>query len=218
MQLIHTSALVVHVLTGLFGLLAGTIIMFIRKGGKLHRKLGILFFYCLLGVSFSAITLALVNPNTFLLLIGGFTLYQGLSGYRAVRVRLKTIGVADVLICALGAASAVPMLLSGQPVLQVFGGICALLVARDINMFRLFMQQKPVPKLLWLQRHIGHMMGSYIAMVTAFLVVNFSGSTNHALVVWLAPTAIGVPLLVYWTFRYRGRTPAARSGRAEQAA
>ncbi len=210
MQLLHTSALVVHVLTGLFGLLAGTIIMFIRKGGKWHRKLGTLFFYCLLGVSFSAITLALINPSTFLLLIGGFTLYQGLTGYRAVKVRLKKIGLADVLISALGAVSAVPMLLSGQLVLQVFGGICALLVVRDITMFRSCLRKKPLPNMLWLQRHIGHMMGSYIAMVTAFLVVNFSGATAYDLVIWLAPTAIGVPLLVYWTFRYRTRRPAAR--------
>jgi hypothetical protein len=48
------------------------------------------------------------------------------------------------------------------------------------------------------------MLISTIATLTAFLVVNagrFFGAANFP-IVWLAPTFIGVPLLVYWKRRY----------------
>lgn len=207
MQALHTFALVIHVITGLVGLLAGTIILFIRKGGKLHRRLGRVFFPCLLGVSFSAIALSLIRPNLFLLLIGGFTLYQDLTGYRAVKVRLARVAWPDYLITAIGALSAVPMLLSGQLVLQVFGGICALLVVRDVGMYVRFARGQALPRQLWLARHIGHMLGSYIAMVTAFLVVNYSGPADYSLVVWFAPTAVVLPLMILWARRFASSRP-----------
>jgi uncharacterized membrane protein len=202
MQLLHTSALVVHVISGFSGLLIGTFLMILRKGGKVHRRLGRWFFICLLGVSCSAIILALINPNRFLLLIGGFTLYQGLSGFRAARVRLERFGLVDALITLIGAVSAVPMLLSGQVILLVFGAICAFLVVRDVSVFLLFIRHRPVPRLLWLGRHIGLMLGSYIAMLTAFLVVNVRGEGPGALVLWFAPTVVLVPLMLYWIRRY----------------
>lgn len=211
MQALHTIALIVHVITGLAGLLAGTIILISRKGGKLHRRLGLVFFACLLGVSFSAIVLALIKPNLFLLLIGGFTLYQGLTGYRAVKVRLQRVGWPDYMVTAVGALSAGPMLLSGQLVLQVFGTICAVLVLRDVGTYVRFARGQAQPRLHWLARHIGHMLGSYIAMVTAFLVVNYSGPAAYSLVVWFAPTVVVLPLLVYWTRRFTASKPAARA-------
>ena len=47
----------------------------------------------------------------------------------------------------------------------------------------------------WLRQHIAGMGGSYIALVTALLVVNF-GRSNP--VVWFIPTAVGTPLIM-WT-------------------
>jgi hypothetical protein len=44
----------------------------------------------------------------------------------------------------------------------------------------------------WLRQHIAGMGGSYIALVTALLVVNLGGSN---LVVWFIPTIVGTPLI-----------------------
>jgi uncharacterized membrane protein len=44
----------------------------------------------------------------------------------------------------------------------------------------------------WLARHIGGMGGSYIALVTALMVVNLRGVTT---LVWFIPTVIGSPLI-----------------------
>ena len=46
----------------------------------------------------------------------------------------------------------------------------------------------------WIRFHIGGMGGSYIALVTALLVVNL----GHALpVVWFVPTIVGSPILAW---------------------
>jgi hypothetical protein len=51
----------------------------------------------------------------------------------------------------------------------------------------------------WLPKHISGMLGSYIAMTTALLIVNVQkipGSENiHPLVFWFLPTIIGTPLI-----------------------
>lgn len=215
METLHTIALVLHVASGSLALFAGTVILAMRKGGILHRRFGFAFFLALVVVSFSAFVMASIRPNSFLFMVGVFTLYQGLSGYRAVRHRSLVPGWWDYGVTAMGALNALAMLSSGQVVLLVFGGISAYLVFGDTRTWFLVLRGKTVPKLLWLQRHIGHMMGGYIATVTAFLVVNFS-STPMGLAVWFAPTVIGVPLLAFWMRRYAPST--ALSGQFGKAA
>ncbi|MGB3868054.1 MAG: DUF2306 domain-containing protein [Flavobacteriales bacterium] len=206
METLHTLSLVLHIVSGFTALLFGTTILIRRKGGKSHRRSGSIFFIALLAVAFSAFLLSMLNPNPFLFMIGAFTLYQGLSGYRAAKGRMQHVGPWDVLITLLGATNAVAMGLSGQVVLMVFAGISAFLVVGDVRMFTLVIRSVQIPKMLWLQRHIGHMMGSYIATVTAFLVVNFSGPPLGMLL-WFAPTVVLVPLIFIWTRRYVARPP-----------
>jgi len=208
MEKLHTVVLILHIIAGSIALLTGTAMMFMRKGVTVHRRFGLVFFIALIGVAFSAFTLSVIKPNPFLFMIGVFALYQGLSGYRAVKVRLRHTGVWDLLITLLGAANAVAMGLSGQIVLMVFGGISAFLVISDVRVYAFTLRGKPVPKLTWLRRHIGHMMGSYIATVTAFLVVNFA-SSPLGMLVWFVPTVVLVPLIFIWVRRYMAHPPAA---------
>lgn len=53
----------------------------------------------------------------------------------------------------------------------------------------------------WLPRHVRGMGGSYIALVTALLVVNLGDQT---FVVWLLPTVIGTPLIARAVARLPG--------------
>ena len=60
---------------------------------------------------------------------------------------------------------------------------------------------KPADKNFWWYAHMGGMVGSYIAAVSAFSVVNF-----HFLpltIRWLWPSAIGVPGIFIWIGFYR---------------
>jgi uncharacterized membrane protein YeaQ/YmgE (transglycosylase-associated protein family) len=57
----------------------------------------------------------------------------------------------------------------------------------------------------WLRAHIGGMGGSYIALITALLVVNLG---RDLAIVWLLPTVVGSPIIVWVISEVdRGRRP-----------
>lgn len=59
----------------------------------------------------------------------------------------------------------------------------------------------------WIASHIGGMLGSYIAICTAILVVNISHITIlnewHPLIFWFLPSIIGSPLIFLVGRKYR---------------
>lgn len=59
----------------------------------------------------------------------------------------------------------------------------------------------------WISKHIGGMLGSFIGVVTATLVVNGSKlywiNTIPALLLWFLPTIIGTPIIIIVGRRYR---------------
>ena len=57
----------------------------------------------------------------------------------------------------------------------------------------------------WLPRHLAGQGGSYIAMTTALLVVNF-GAANP--IVWILPTLVGTPVIAWITVQVlQGKRP-----------
>ena len=81
----------------------------------------------------------------------------------------------------------------------VFGVIGVALAASDIRQF----MQPPADKNSWWYAHMAGMIGSYIAAVSAFSVVNFHFLPTA--VRWLWPSAIGVPGIFIWVGYYRRR-------------
>ena len=72
-----------------------------------------------------------------------------------------------------------------------------------INTVRNFIKQ-PTSKTIWIEGHIGGMVGGYIASVTAFLVINNEHYIGlPPVVAWLLPTVMLVPFIVYWVGRYK---------------
>jgi uncharacterized membrane protein len=51
----------------------------------------------------------------------------------------------------------------------------------------------------WIRAHISGQGGSYIALVTAFLIVQLGG--NQPLIVWLIPTIIGTPIIAWVNYQ-----------------
>lgn len=204
MALTHSVLLALHIMAGINALVTGTLIVLLKKGGQRHRRLGNLFFLAMLGVGITAFALAIVRSNAFLFMVGVFSMYQVLGGHRAVRKKSLRPSIADWSITVIGAANGVAMLWSAQVVLLVFGLLSVWFVINDVRTYLLVLRNGPVPRMLWLQRHIGYMMGAYIATFTAFLVVNV-GTSSAGLLAWLGPTAVGVPLIIRWTRRYTGK-------------
>jgi uncharacterized membrane protein len=205
MKLFLTIMLILHIAAGFLALGTGLAALIARKGGGRHRLSGRFFYYLMLTVAFSAVIISMMKFNLFLLLIAGFAFYQTMQGYRSVKNKSLKPAAIDWLATIVGLVTGIIMILTFNTVLLVFGGISMFLVFSDLRAYNAALRGKELPKLAWLARHIGMMMGAYIATVTAFVVVNIQHVKPEWLP-WLAPTAIGVPLMQYWTWKYTRKT------------
>lgn len=202
MDAILTTALFAHIITGYTALTAGTSIMILKKGDRRHQLIGRVFYLTMLAVSASALVLAGLKSNMFLVHIAIFVLYQNVAGRRSVKKKSLLPNVWDILLLVAALVNGILMLFAGNPVLMVFGGISVFLVFNDLRIYYRLHRKKQMPKLGWKARHIGMMMGAYIGALTAFLVVNVSLSGWPGIVLWLAPTAVFVPLMQWWTWKF----------------
>lgn len=206
--MLYKISLGLHIASGILSLVSGLIAILSKKGLKVHRLSGMIFFISMLVVAASAIFISILKSNQFLLLIGIFAFYQDYSGFRAIRNKQLKPSWLDWFVLIVAGVNAFFMIYSMNLVLMVFGGICSYLVIGSVRIFILTVRGKEIPKLLWLSRHIGMMLGAYIATLTAFLVVNVR-RFEPAWLPWLLPSMIGVPLILYWTRKYTlkpGRT------------
>lgn len=111
-----TLILAMHVVAGAAGLTAGTVSALARKGGRLHRGAGNLFFVAMGVMAVSAIYLGAVTPKAQVnVVIGLFTLYLVVTGWRAVRAPVGKTGAFDWGALAAAALLAAPfVILSAQ--------------------------------------------------------------------------------------------------------
>jgi len=79
---------ILHIGAGTLALVAGTVAVFARKGGRLHRRAGTLFFVSMLVMATFAAYLALVRPGQLVnLFIAAFTTYLVTTAWFAARER-----------------------------------------------------------------------------------------------------------------------------------
>ncbi len=202
----------IHIITGVFALLSGPVAMFNQDGGQLHRQSGKIYFWSMTVIFATSIILSIYRGNIFLFLIGIFSMHLVLTGYRALKLKmlhrgqkaaridwfiLVLSGIAGLGLCLMGA-----WLWSGKGnnfglVPIVFGAVMLSGVRQDYKRFTV----PPKEKNHWLLKHIGSMMGGYIATVTAFCVNNIH--TNPAFISWLLPTVILTPVIMMTTRKFR---------------
>ncbi|WP_439554219.1 hypothetical protein [Flavobacterium macrobrachii] len=211
METIFTILLIIHIIAGSIGLLTGTINIIKKKGDKAHKSVGKFFFYSMLINGFAGFIMSLIHRNDFLLIVAVFSIYMVATGQRFLSLKQlhkeqkpKTIDwiltytmlVFVFLFIIYGSYLLINKVNFGI-VLLVFGVVSCLMAIKDIKVYKGNIKEKNY----WLLLDIQRMVGSYIAALTAFIVVN-----NHFLpgiVGWLLPTVIFTPLIVKWTKQYR---------------
>lgn len=197
-----------HILGGGMSLLLGFVILCLKKGDKTHKLLGNLYFYAMLTASVFAIPMCYLHPNYFLFIVSIFTIYMLLTGKRylhkkAVSDITKIDWLLTILMAIFGTAfigfGVFHMTKSNMfgIVFIVFGLISYLFVYQDKNNF----SGKSKVKNYFLVAHLQRFIGSYIASVTAFLVVN--NKVLPSVIAWLLPIVLIVPLIVKWTRKYK---------------
>ena len=202
MTTVFTIVLIAHIVSGITCFGTGIMAILSKKGGKLHRISGKVYFIGMLGVIFSAFFLAYIRTNNFLLFIASFSFYMVWAGYRSVKNKALTPSTLDWIVWAIGVLTAVGMLLSNNVILLAFGGLHLFNLIRELRLFPRHIKGDKTKPNAWLLRHIGMMIGSYIATFTAFLVVNVQ-TFEPAWIPWLAPTIFGIPLITFLSRKYK---------------
>jgi len=207
---LHSVLLIAHIGAGFAALCAAVVATLTKSLDIPHRwhvYSGTVFFWGMLGVFATAIPLAIIRPNTFLLLIAVLSFYFALAGWRYAthrrgRPRAIDWGSAGVMVLAAGAMVAFGLFLlsrgdSNGITMIVFGAIGAALSISDLHTLRRGGAQGKER----IARHLTMMLAGTIAAVTAFLVTNIV--VQPAFIVWLAPTVVITPIIVVWSRKIR---------------
>ena len=172
-----------------------------------HVVFGNFFMVGMLGVALTGLAITLVNPSLFLLSLALFILYLVVMGWRYAKARQGMQSALDKILAfaffgmfgwmtSYGAL----VVMAGDGigwVLVVFGAIGMLQSIGDI----MGAFGKPVTGKARIAAHLSRMMGGTIAVLTAFLLVQFQ---SNSLFFWLGPTLAITPLIFFWGRKVRG--------------
>jgi uncharacterized membrane protein len=201
---IISAFLIIHIIGGATSLLSGLVAMLTQKGGRSHRLAGKIYFGGMTAVFIGAVVVAIAHRNDFLLMVGFFSYYMTVRGYRILSLkkldRGQKFAPLDWIIISVSAIFIFTLITwgvwawmqgSGMGIVGlVFGLIGLTFLVNDIKSY----VNPPTEKMHWWYTHISSMGGSYIAATTAFIVVNIQ-LPHYQWVLWIIPSVIGGVLI-----------------------
>ncbi|MBC8104406.1 MAG: hypothetical protein H7Z41_17660 [Cytophagales bacterium] len=204
----------IHVGAGLLCLLLGPVALIVTKGSPAHRRTGRLYLRLMVVMALTAFTLLFFRFDSFFFVLAVFSYYLAFSGYRVLRrkrpdrdqpasaldwaVALFTLGagIVSLLLHAQGR-------LVGDPafVVSLLGGTM-LVAVYDLARFSRPPDSRLQPQ-VWLFEHLTKLIGSYIAIVSAFSATTMKFLPEPLRQFW--PVALGLPLMLGFVLHYRHR-------------
>jgi uncharacterized membrane protein len=192
--------LILHIAGGLSALLSGLVAMFTAKGLVLHKRAGKIYFWAMATVFLSAVILSIAHQKYFLLMVGFFSFYMTVRGYRILYLKKLHEGqrpaITDWMISGIAGVFILILLMWGIQALMhnsmmgipgiVFSTIGLVFLISDVRRF----SHRPEDKMHWWYGHINSMGGSYISAVTAFVVTNIH-LQQFQWTLWVLPSIIG---------------------------
>ncbi len=207
METIVAVCRIIHIISGFFAFFVAPVALIAHKGGANHRRWGLVYFWAMTSATVFSFVVSLYRPNVFLFLVGVFSFYLSFSGYRSLFLKGKNgkaiwLDWSITLITFFGSLSMIILGLSDlsktfSVMYIVFGAIGVFVSSSDIKKYVKPSKEKSG----WFFDHMGGMIGSYIAAVSAFSAVNFYFLPS--VLRWLWPTIIGVPAIIIWTRYYK---------------
>ena len=199
----------IHAISGACSLIFGAGAILAKKGGGFHKLAGKLFYHSMLFSAICAVAVS-VSPkhhSAFLFSLGVFTIYLLIGGKRSILYKGSDYNILYdkilawlMLLCG-SAMVVLPQLINSKfnIVLLVFGSVGVLHAIFDF----MNLNNPERLKVNYLRLHIIKMLGGYIAVVSAFMVVNnfLPGIWN-----WFAASFVGVPYIIYHLRSLRMRT------------
>ena len=203
-----------HVASGSLAFVLAPIALMTAKGGKAHRRWGLVYFYAMAGVAASAMAMALYRPLLFLALVAIFSFYNAFLAYRVLGQKAAYKGgqsarpldwaaagftfLASLALAVFGVFR--PAMVQGLGIPAIVFGLLGMRISWSAMWTY---RHPPTEKMFWWYQHLQGMLGSYIAAWTAFLVVTVEPRVHWGWVLWVLPTAIGVPAVALMTAYYK---------------
>jgi uncharacterized membrane protein len=207
------SLLVVHIAAGFGAFLLAPVALATAKGGRAHKRFGMIYLWSMGVVAATALPMALYRPVLFLALVAVFSFYVAFAGYRVLKLKSLARGgsakpidwIAGLIAFSAGAALALlawfrPAAIQHMGVVAIIFGLLSMRIS-SANMWSFV--RKPKDKMFWWYNHLAGFIGSYIAAWSAFSVVTLPRLFGNHLWLWIWPTAVGVPAIVITTAYYK---------------
>ncbi len=199
--------LIIHVAFGFSALATGIVPMVAKKGGKVHKFWGNVYYWSMFGVFITTLMLFALRPAQlklqFFLCIAILSFYFTFSGDRVLKMKKSATQATVLDRVAAGLALACGLAMLGYAVygvvglqnyfvailFAVFGTLVSVNAREDL---RLFFGKIESEKMHWYFGHISKIMGAYTATVTAFCVnmtryLPEDASVYLQLIPWLTP-------------------------------
>ncbi|HZG86288.1 DUF2306 domain-containing protein [Paenibacillus sp.] len=222
MQLLFDILRIIHIAGGFLALAVFWIPIVAKKGGRTHNKVGWIYVYAMAAVSISAFAMGVyriawdAGPDAdaipfswFLIFVAALSSSTAWYGVRVLRYKRRATphrNAADLFFPSLLLGSGVGISIYGTiiqfPLLQYFPITGVFLGGSQL----LYWLRTPKTKAHWAVEHIVGMLSCCIATVTAFLVFGaprLLHIESTSLWVWFLPTFVFVPLIVWFTNRYK---------------
>jgi len=209
-----------HIVAGTIVLAVTPVALFVRLGGRWHRRIGTVFAVAMAIVLFSALFMWQKQGHQFLFALAFVSAYLVYHGFRIVerrrrkvadqlddRVDLVAAGVAvvsGIWLFVLAAHAATDEMRSLVPVLFGLGAIAIAFALNDVRGVVVGRRMQ----IGWLLAHLSAMLSAYISGVTAFVVINAHGVPM--LLRWAVPIGLGTSVIVGYSIRYRLAAAAAK--------
>lgn len=199
--------LFLHIACGSVALLTASLAFLTEKGPKFHAKVGRIYALAMTGVGLTAVVLWWLGSTDFLLFIAFFSTYIVLVGWRLGQNRKGAVGNIDRALVSMGTIGTIGLLFISADI--AFGGfgpwgegatfalvpLVFSIICGSLTYFqRLSLMNGIAPRGKERIRLHGIFMGAgTISTVTAFSLTAIGGG----IVMWLLPTLIGTPLIVW---------------------
>lgn len=200
----------IHISSGITIAVTGLLQILLKKGGRLHRIIGTVYF---LAWPLVVVTGGLLG-SFLITLLGGMGWYMAYMGYRFGRLHSSQLLVVDKIIIASSLLVSIGILGYGVYLLvkgatafgiisSFFGVIFSILGIQDINGYIRGKNNRRLSghPMEWLFEHYGRMYISYIAAMTAFTVIQ--NPFPIVLLNWITPTFVGTALIILTGRFYR---------------
>jgi uncharacterized membrane protein len=217
-------AYLLHVGAGMFALVAGSVAVFARKGGGLHRKAGAVFVGSMLVMATFAAYLGVAVPDQLVnVIVGTFAFYLVATAWLTVRRRAGTIGISEkvallvaLCLCAPFATLAFELATGMEPFLKSaipFKGPVLIAVYSFTSVFAIaaigdakLVMAGGISGPPRIARHLWRMcLGLTLATGSAFTngFARLLPGPYHVPTIFFLPQFLPLGLLIFWFIRVR---------------